>query len=163
MTFEKASQADIGALAALRLAYLEEDFGGIPESKKAGIADRLPAYFARHLNRDLFVFVCRDAGEAVGCCFLLVTEKPASPAFPPGRTGTALNVYTKPAYRRQGIAARLMEMLLREAEALALDYVELKATDAGHRLYRSLGFMDVSEKYHPMKYDPNAPNDAGLH
>ena len=154
MTFEKATQADIAALAALRLSYLEEDFGSLPDSEKAGLAERLPAYFARHLNRDLFVFVCRDAGEAVGCCFLLVTEKPASPAFPTGRVGTVLNVYTKPAHRKKGAAGRLMALLLSEAKALGLDYVELKATDAGRRLYQTLGFRDTREKYHPMKCSP---------
>lgn len=152
MTFEKATQADIGALSALRLAYLEEDFGNIPGSEKAGIAERLPAYFARHLDRDCFAFVCRDAGEIVGCCLLLVTEKPASPAFPTGRIGTVLNVYTKPAHRKKGVAGRLMALLLSEAKALGLDHVELKATDAGRRLYQTLGFREIQEKYHPMKF-----------
>lgn len=34
---------------------------------------------------------------------------------------------------------------------MGLDFVELKATDAGYSLYRSLGFEDSVSKYHNMK------------
>ena len=150
MTFEQAGVGDIGALTALRVAYLKEDYGELPQDTLTDIADRLPAYFRAHLNRDLFAFVCRDAGEIAGCCLLYVSEKPPNPAFPHGKEGTVLNVYTKPPFRKRGIAGNLMKRLLAEAKALGLDRVELKATDAGYPLYRSLGFEDAVSKYHPM-------------
>ena len=151
MVFEKATPDDIAELSALRTAYLLEDYGEISPEVLSGISARLPDYFRAHLNRDLFVYVCRDGREIAGCCFLLVTEKPANPAFPTGRTGTVLNVYTKPALRKKGIAGTLLKKLLSEAEDLALDYVELKATEQACALYRSLGFEEVSEKYRSMK------------
>ena len=51
-----------------------------------------------------------------------------------------------------GIAGKLMKLLLSESEKMGLDFVELKATDAGYSLYRSLGFEDAVSKYHNMKY-----------
>ena len=63
-----------------------------------------------------------------------------------------MNVYTKPEFRRKGIAGELIKLLLRESEINNLDYVELKATDSGYNLYKSLGFEDVVSKYHNMKY-----------
>jgi len=152
MIFEKANAEDIESLTALRTEYLLEDYGEIPEDTLSAIADRLPSYFHNHLNRDVFVFVCRDADRIAGCCFLCVSEKPSNPAFISGKTGTVLNVYTKPAYRKRGIAGELIKMLLAEAARMKLDYVELKATDAGYPLYKSLGFEDAASKYHPMKY-----------
>ncbi|MBR1599544.1 MAG: GNAT family N-acetyltransferase [Lachnospiraceae bacterium] len=92
-----------------------------------------------------------DGREIVGCCFLLVTEKPANPNFINGLTGTILNVYVKPEYRRQGIAKRMMDNLLNDAKAMGLDYVELKATEQGRLLYKSLGFEDDVSKYYRMK------------
>lgn len=92
-----------------------------------------------------------DCGEIVGCCFLLVTEKPANPSFINGLTGTVLNVYVKPEYRRQGIAKNIMDKLLKDAKAMGLDYVELKATEQGRGLYESLGFEDDVSKYYRMK------------
>ena len=92
-----------------------------------------------------------DGGEIVGCCFLLVTEKPVNPNFINGLTGTILNVYVKPEHRRQGIAKNMMDKLLCDAKAMGLDYVELKATEQGRGLYESLGFEDEVSKYYRMK------------
>ena len=152
MIFEKADLNDIPELIGMRKEYLTEDHGEMPPDTVRKISENLLTYFPAHLNKDLSVFVCRDCGSIVGCCFLGVFEKPANPSFISGRTGTVLNVYTKAEYRRKGIAGRLMKMLLSEAAELKLDYVELKATDCGYELYRSLGFKDTVSEYRDMKY-----------
>jgi len=157
MIFEKANINDLSALIKLRTAYLLEDYGKLSDEKLTLISDNLGTYFKEHLNKDLIVFVCRDT-EIISCCFLCVIEKPSSPTFINGRTGTILNVYTKPEYRRKGIAKKLLEMLIAESEEMGLDFVELKATDLGYSLYKSIGFEDVVQKYHNMKYIINPSN-----
>ena len=102
------------------------------------------------MNQELFVYVAR-AESIVACCFLLVTEKPANPTFIHGRTGAVLNVYTKEEYRRKGIARKLLEQLISDAKEMVLDFVELKATEEGYHLYKSIGFEDVHSRYHNMK------------
>ncbi len=152
MKFERAGIDDICALTDLRIAYLLEDHGFISEEEQQLIRANLMIYFKEHLNRDLLVWVCRENGIIVSCCFLCIIEKPASPAFINGKTGTILNVYTLPEYRKRGIAKKLLSMLLAEAENRGLDFVELKATESGYNLYKSLGFEDAASKYHNMKY-----------
>ena len=157
MQFGRAGRDDIPALTALRIAYIREDSAGLPEDKLQKIAGRLPDYFGRHLDRDLFAFVCRDGGEnsrgdIVGCCLLYVSEKPPGANFVTGRVGSVLNVYTAPERRRMGVGRRLMEMLLALARELELDHVELKATEAGYPLYRSLGFGECGSEYRVMRY-----------
>lgn len=152
MKFEKANSEDIKDLVELRIDYLLEDYGEIPQEKLSLIFDKLPDYFRKHLNNDLFVFVCRNEYIIVGCCFLYISEKPSNPTFINGKTGTVLNVYTKPQFRRKGIAGELIKLLLAESQNKHLDFVELKATDSGYNLYKSLGFEDVVSKYHSMKY-----------
>ena len=147
MIFEKADQNDINDLVELRIAYLLEDYGEIAPDKLSLISDNLPDYFHTHLNKDLFVFVCRDESILLGCCFLCVSEKPSNPSFVNGKTGTVLNVYTKPQFRKQGIAGKLIKLLLSQAEKLNLDFVELQATDSGYKLYKSMGFNDVTSSY----------------
>lgn len=93
--FEKAEQNEIEELVNLRLAYLQEDFGEMEKEDFLRIKKMLPAYFNRHLNQDLFVYIARDYEKIVSCAFLLIVEKPMSPAFITGKTGTVLNVYTK--------------------------------------------------------------------
>jgi len=152
MVFEKANFNDLSSLISLRIAYLLEDYGELPQNQIKQITDNFSGYFQKHLNNDLLVFVCRDVDKIVSCCFLCITEKPSNPSFINGRTGVILNVYTLPEYRRKGIAKRLIKMLLDEAETSNLDFVELKATDSGYLLYKSLGFEDVVSKYHNMKF-----------
>ncbi len=159
MISEKANIKDLSALIELRKAYLLEDYGKLSKEKLATIHDNLKVYFKEHLNSDLYVFVCRDMEDViVSCCYLLITEKPSNPTFLNGRTGTILNVYTKPEYRRKGIAKKLIEILIAEAEKMQLDFVELKSTDSGYNLYKSVGFEDSVQKYHNMKYIINPNN-----
>jgi predicted acetyltransferase len=75
-----------------------------------------------------------------------------SPAFINGRTGTVLNVYTYPQYRKQGYAKMIMKALLDDAKEMKLSVIELKATEAGYPLYRSVGFTDDVSGYHLMKW-----------
>lgn len=152
MKYETADITDLLSLVKLRMDYLIEDYGKISKEELEMIEKNLPGYFQKRLNDDLFVFVCRDEQEIISCCFLYVSEKPPNPAFIHGKTGTVLNVYTKPEYRRKGIAGRLLKILVAESEKMGLDFVELKATDAGYNLYKSIGFEDVISKYHNMKY-----------
>lgn len=152
MLFEKAEINDISVLIELRIAYLIEDYGKLSDENITVISDNLKIYFREHLNNDLHVYVCREDNRIISCCFLCVTEKPSNPSFINGRTGTILNVYTIPEYRKRGIARKLLEMLLAEAKQSKLDFVELKATDSGYNLYKSIGFEDIVQKYHNMKY-----------
>ena len=154
MTFERATADDIRELTALRIAYLQEDSGEMDAETLRAVEAGLPDYFARHLNGDLAAYVARADGKVAACAFLLVVEKPMSPAFITGRTGTVLNVYTRPEYRRKGCAKRLMRLLLRDASDMDLSFVELKATADGYGLYKSLGFADEVSKYHSMRWYP---------
>ena len=152
MTFDKATTKDIEQLTELRVAYIQEDLGNVDEEDLEAMRRALPEYYSKYLNNDLYVYTARnDDREIVSCAFLLIVEKPASPAFISGKTGTILNVYTKPECRHKGYAKRLMEMMLEDAAKEHLSVVELKATDEGYPLYKAVGFEEVVSKYHVMR------------
>lgn len=148
---ETAKLKDIPQLTEMRLAYLKEDTGLSTEQEKK-IRESLPDYFERNLNRNIFCYVCRDAEEIVSSAFLLIIEKPMSPSFMNGKTGTVLNVYTKPAYRKRGYAGALMDRLIASAKEMGLCRIDLKATRDGLSLYRSKGFQEDKAHYTEMKY-----------
>lgn len=152
MNYTKTTMEDIDQLTELRIAYLAEDHGGLAEKDLEIIRRDLPNYFIRNLNKNIFGYVARNEKEIVACALLLVIEKPMSPAFITGKTGTVLNVYTKTEYRNNGHARKVMNMLMEDASDMGLSVVELKATDAGYPLYRSLGFRDAKSKYHQMNW-----------
>lgn len=151
MVFDKATIKDISVLTELRIAYLNEDLGVISDENLELMKSTLPSYYTKHLNKDLMVYVARDGEDIVSCAFLLIVEKPMSPSFITGKTGTVLNVYTKPDYRKKGYAKKLITTMLEDAKAEGLSIIELKATEDGYSLYKSVGFEDVVAKYHNMK------------
>lgn len=151
MIFEKAVPKDINMLTELRIAYLQEDLGEMTEADLELIKSSLPCYYEKHINKDLLVYVARNKEDIVSCAFLLIVEKPMSPSFITGKTGTVLNVYTKPEYRNKGYAKKLMSMMLEDATAQGVSVIELKSTEDGYSLYKAVGFEDVGTKYHNMK------------
>ena len=151
MIYEKATVNDIPVLTDLRIAYLQEDLGAITEDDLQKLQMSLPGYYKTHLNKDLMVYVAREEDMIVSCAFLLIVEKPMSPAFITGKTGTVLNVYTKMEHRRNGHARKLMTKMLEDARACDVSVVELKATEDGYPLYKAFGFEDVRAQYHNMK------------
>ena len=150
---EKAGLEDIDTLVELRLDYLVEDNGSIDKNDAEIIREALPDYYRTHLNKDLFAYVIWEEKTIVSCAFLLVIEKPMSPAFINGKTGTILNVFTRESYRRKGYARKLMDVLLGEAKDMGLVTINLKSTEEGYSLYRSVGFRDDHSKYHMMKWN----------
>ncbi len=106
MKVEKAGIEDIDPLVELRLEYLIEDNGSIDKNDTEKIREALPDYYRNHLNKDLYAYVIWEEKTIVSCAFLLVIEKPMSPAFINGKTGTVLNVFTRESCSRKGYARR---------------------------------------------------------
>lgn len=152
MIVENANIEDVALLTELRLAYLKEDYGKLSKGDMEIIGRDLPDYFKKNLNQNIFCYLIREGEEVAACAFLLVVEKPMSPAFITGKTGTVLNVYTKPQYRHKGYAKGIMNKILSDAVKKNLSVVELKSTEDGYRLYQSVGFVDEVSKYHFMKW-----------
>ena len=49
------------------------------------------------------------------------------------------------------VAKKLMTMMLEDSKAEGVSVIELKATEDGYLLYKSVAFEDVVAKYHNMK------------
>ena len=152
MTYRQAATDDIPRLIQLRMEYLHADFGELSPAEDQALLAQLPRYFLDHLGIDLRVFVADLDSEIISTVFLFLAEKPANPHFITGRTGTLMNVYTCPPYRRQGHAAALVQMALDFGRSYGLSYVELNATNEGTPLYHKLGFYDRPRRHQPMKY-----------
>ena len=75
-----------------------------------------------------------------------------------GRHAIVLNVFTEPAWRRQGVAQLLMRHILDWARRERLDRLVLHASPEGRPLYDRLGFVATNE----MRFaDELEPSPAG--
>jgi len=62
-----------------------------------------------------------------------------------GHQAIVLNVFTAPAWRRQGLAAMLMRHIIEWAKASNIESLVLHASDDGRPLYEKLGFVQTNE------------------
>jgi len=134
---------DIDVLTELRFAFLSE-MVSIAEDERQSLESNFRSYCEKHINQDDFVALgVSIEGEIVSCGFLVVDERPASPAFPNGLTGTVLNVYTYPKHQRKGYGEAVMKAIIDESRKRNLSVLTLSATEAGKRLYEKFGFTEL--------------------
>ena len=87
---------------------------------------------------------CED-DHAVAGGAIIISPWPAHPYDLECRRATILNVYTDPAYRRRGLARRLMRTMIDWCRREGFARVTLHASDDGRHLYESLGFENSNE------------------
>ena len=111
----------------------------------------MDATFAPYVRRGLADgsyrgwLACTGDRHVVAGGGLIVHEWPARPGDPNAHRAYILNVYTEPAYRRQGIAQWIMTTILEWCRAQGLRTVFLHASAYGRPLYESLGFESTNE------------------
>lgn len=88
-----------------------------------------------------------ENGEVIAGGAVIVSPWPAHAYEPISRRATIMNVYTEPAYRRQGIARQLMQTMIAWCKQKGFARVTLHASDQGKPLYDSLGFEDSNEMH----------------
>jgi GNAT superfamily N-acetyltransferase len=76
---------------------------------------------------------------------ILISSWPAGPRDPLTRRAIILNVYAEPEVRRQGLARSLMSLMIQWLKDQGFSSVALHASDAGRRLYETLGFQPTNE------------------
>ncbi|MBQ5330275.1 MAG: GNAT family N-acetyltransferase [Oscillospiraceae bacterium] len=149
--YRKAAHADIPVIIDMRIAYMEETHPDLTDDVIEEIRDRSKGYFREHLNRDCVVYLACDGENTVACVFFVLVNKPASPLFLTGKTGTLMNVFTKKEYRQKGIAKKLVSMVIEDGKKWDLSYIELRSTNDGYPLYKSLDFIEDKSIYMSMK------------
>ena len=65
---------------------------------------------------------------------------------PTGKKAYIMNMYTRPDYRRQGIAYRTLDLLVTDAKARGITAISLEATDMGRPLYEKYGFVKMNDE-----------------
>ena len=84
-------------------------------------------------------------GEIVAGGGVLILDHLPSPRDPHPQRPLIVNVYTEPAYRRRGIARRLMAIMVDWCREKGFGSVTLYASPDGKPLYEALGFAPTNE------------------
>lgn len=63
-----------------------------------------------------------------------------------GEKAYIMNMYTKPEYRRKGIAFKTLDLLVEEAKKRGISAISLEATEMGKPLYKKYGFCEMKDE-----------------
>lgn len=65
---------------------------------------------------------------------------------PTGENGYIMNMYTRPAYRRRGVAYKTLDLLVAAARKRGVSRITLEATQMGRPLYEKYGFVGLGDE-----------------
>jgi GNAT superfamily N-acetyltransferase len=65
---------------------------------------------------------------------------------PSGKKAYIMNMYTSPDYRRQGIAYKTLDMLVKASKERGINQISLEATEMGRPLYEKYGFLKMESE-----------------
>ncbi|MCW3842373.1 GNAT family N-acetyltransferase [Micromonospora yasonensis] len=92
-----------------------------------------------------FVVDAPDGAALAACALGTVERRLGGPANPSGVVGYVFNVSTDPAHRRRGHSRACVTALLDWFRERGVRKIDLRASEAGRPLYRSLGFRETAE------------------
>jgi GNAT superfamily N-acetyltransferase len=142
----RGTAADIPVITRHRLGMFSEMKIGDPSEYDA-YASEFREFASQALASGMFRswLAETDAGEIIGGGAILVVPWPASPNARKQQRAFLLNVFTEPAFRRQGIARSLVQTMVDWCQGQGFGSVFLHASEAGRPLYQSMGFKTTSE------------------
>lgn len=143
-TFAWATPDDAELLADMRLEMRQERETRPCPMDEAEFRSRNVEFFRRALDDGSFLAcVAWTGGEAAACSGLSLEIHPPTYANPGGRIGYVTNMYTRPAWRKRGLAGILLERLVAEAARRGCSQIELNAAPVARQLYLAHGFRPV--------------------
>jgi GNAT superfamily N-acetyltransferase len=143
ITFRQATHDDLKALASLRFEMEveqgNEDAGSDvdPHTYAQAYANSTGEEMKGRRNR---AWLAEADGNAVACVLLVWWVLPPTFDTFTRKRGFVSSVFTRPAYRRQGIARHLMQMLIASAREEGVGRLILWSSEMGRPLYEQLGF-----------------------
>ena len=138
-----ATKDDIEDMMSSRLEMLKV-VNDLPEDYKYTdeMIKKSRDYF---LNGNHLSVLAYDEGEVIGCASMSFIRIMPTFDHPTGKRAHLMNVYTRSEYRRQGIARKMVGLLIDESWKAGATEISLDATESGRPLYESMGFVDSTE------------------
>ena len=142
---KQAGVADAELLAEMRLEMRKERETAVCPMSDEEFYQHLLDFFRTRLADGSFIsFIVWDGPQAAACSGLSIQVHPPTFENPTGKHGYITNMYTRPAWRRMGIAKLLVDKLAEAAKAQGCAQLFLNASPMGRSVYVRYGFQPVN-------------------
>ena len=153
--YKKATIADLEILTETRIEVLRAANQLNNDVDMSEVKQQSFEYYQNALKNDTHLaYLIFDEGTFVGAGGISYFQVMPTYHNPTGKKAYIMNMYTKPDYRRQGIAFKTLDLLVTDAKMKGITAISLEATDMGRPLYEKYGFIKM---YNEMEL-PNYAN-----
>ena len=145
--YKKATLNDLEILVQTRIEVLRAANKLPTDTDMTEVEKQSFAYYKKALaDQSHIAYLVYDDDKIIGTGGVSFFEVMPTYHNPPGKKAYIMNMYTKPEYRRQGIAYQTLDMLVRDSKALGISAISLEATDMGRPLYEKYGFVKMENE-----------------
>ena len=147
LTFRKATVDDIDLLTKTRIEVLRAA-NRLPVDTDMGDVEKQSRLYYEKALRDGTHTACLvfDRDRWVGAGGISYYQVMPTYHNPSGNKAYIMNMYTHPEYRRQGIARRMLDILINDAKEKGISFITLEATSMGRPLYENAGFVTMKDE-----------------
>ncbi len=144
LVFRRAAAGDAGLLAEMRLEMRRERETANCTMPEEEFHRHNLEFFREHLADGSFIsFLVFDGDAAAACSGMSVQIHPPTYENPTGKHGYITNMFTRPAWRRMGLAKMLVDKLVEAARQEGCAQLFLNASPMGRPVYVKYGFTPV--------------------
>lgn len=147
LIYRKAGIEDIEMLVKTRIEVLRAANCLSDEANMEFVEEQSREYYEASLQAETHTaYLVFDGEKIVGTGGISFFRVMPTYHNPTGWKAYIMNMYTKPNYRRKGIAYHTLELLTEEAKKRNVSYISLEATDMGRPLYERYGFVKMKDE-----------------
>ena len=147
LLYRKATAEDTGLLTETRIEVLRAANGLSADADMAEVEKQSRAYYEEALRDGTHTaYLVFDGSRFVGAGGISYYRVMPTYHNPSGYKAYIMNMYTRPEYRRMGIAYRTLDLLVQDARDRGISCITLEATAMGRTLYEKYGFTAMDSE-----------------
>ena len=145
--YKRASLEDIELLVKTRIEVLWSANRLSDDIEMPLVEQQSREYYEESLQTESHIaYLVFDGEKCIGAGGVSFFRVMPTYHNPTGRKAYIMNMYTKPDYRRKGIAYHTLGLLIEEAKNKGVKFISLEATDMGRPLYERYGFVNMNDE-----------------
>ena len=147
LIYRKASINDLDILTETRIEVLRAANQLSNDIDMSEVKKQSYEYYQNSLQNDTHIaYLIFDDEKFVGTGGISYFQVMPTYHNPTGKKAYIMNMYTKPEYRRQGIAIKTLDLLVADARTKGITAISLEATDKGRPLYTKYDFIKMNDE-----------------